>query len=120
MRARWWDQRDQPLEKLAGLEDDVSRAVAPAALELVAEKAIGLCREPRGDGHVCMQADAVDHRAAFASRRFEVVRSNAVADARYAPAGARPRRGSVSDRGDVELTEHTAIARERVCLVGTR
>jgi hypothetical protein len=66
-----------------------------------------------------VQTDAVDHRAASASRRFEIVCTDAVSETRHAPAGAWSRRGAVSDRGGVELTEHAAIARERVCLVGT-
>ncbi len=88
MRTRWRDQRDQPLEKLAGLEYDVRRAVSPAALERVAETAIGLRCQPRGDGDVCVQADAVDHGAARASRLLEVVSGDAVTETRPAPAGA--------------------------------
>lgn len=38
MRARWWDEGDEPLEKLAGLEDDVRWKRADALLEVLAKR----------------------------------------------------------------------------------
>ena len=100
-RTRRWDQRDQPLEQLAGLEDDVRGAVAPAALERVAEPAVRSSDQsrggnrwasdvaaqalqslavPRGDADVGVQTDAVDHGAARAPRPLEVVGRDAISD----------------------------------------
>jgi hypothetical protein len=128
MGTRRWDQRDQPLEKLARLEDDVSRAVAPAALELVLETTVGLCCQPPGrdwrpshiaaqaleslpvsrrDGHVRVQADAVDHGAACASRSIKIVGSNTISETRHAPAGAWASRGGAGPKDARRSTSFT-------------
>ncbi len=135
----WRDQSHESLEKLDRLEDHVSRAVAPAALETVVQASVGQTREAagghRGSSHVAaqalqalavqgrdadvgVQAHAADRGAALAQGAVDLVYVDAIAETRDAPARAWPGGGAVAHRSGVELPEHAVTGREWIRLCG--